>query len=98
VQHIYLDAIPGEALSLMLEYMEKTDWPTDTAAAPTILQRNLSLVKAQTMMIAARDLPDDRLQAVFGPALQQALEMGRLEAQRFEYAHQNRLAMGQSRG
>lgn len=56
-----IDTVPNVALDLEIGASFLTDWPTDTTETPTLLKRYMGLLRAQTMLEAARELKDVRM-------------------------------------
>lgn len=63
--YICLDVVPQEDYTFQITYYEYTDWPTDTSATPRLLAKYQSLLKAQTVLVAAAELRDTRLNEIF---------------------------------
>lgn len=55
---LHFDAKPQTNMYLDLVWTEYTDWPTDTAAIPTLLQRYENLLFQQTMRDAWKSIKD----------------------------------------
>lgn len=62
---ICLDVVPQEDYLFQITYFEYTDWPTATDATPRLLAKYQSLLKGQTILTAAAELRDTRLNEIF---------------------------------
>lgn len=62
---IVLDVVPQRDFTFGLSWYEFTDWPGDESATPTLLARYQSLLKGQTILVAAAELRDTRLNEIF---------------------------------
>jgi len=94
VTYLVLDAIPASALAVQLSYWEYTEWPASLAdtSTPPVLARHYAGFKAAAMMVAARNLRDDRLAQVWNSAASQAkIAMWMADGQ-FEFKHRRGLA------
>lgn len=72
---IGFDACPGEVQSFEIVYNEYTDWPTDTTASPTLLQRYENLLLAETLRSAYTSLRDTDLAQMWQQDAMQARQM-----------------------
>lgn len=91
ISHLWLDTRVTQERSLQLYWVEYTDWPTDTAASPTILQKALPLLKAETLLLAAMELRDPRLVEIYGARQQNALNALETAEKEFEWGHQQQM-------
>ena len=90
---IWLDTDPTEALTLWLRYAEYTDWPTDTAATPSLLLRGMSLLAAETLLLASQENRDPRLTDIYKARRDQAFMALSLAEQEIEFRHQSGMKM-----
>lgn len=62
---IVLDVVPQQDYTFGIAWYEFTDWPTDDSATPTLLARYQNLLKGQTILFAAAELRDSRLNEIW---------------------------------
>lgn len=73
MEEIWLDAKVQTALTMQVRGAFYTDWPTDTAAVPSLLRYYKNLLKAQTLIESAIDLKDERMVQAYNIQFERAL-------------------------